>query len=273
MPEKVRRIFLDPSRCIGCRSCVAACRECDTHKGESMIYIDYVERENTVASSPTLCMHCEDPLAPCAQVCPAQAILVSPDGVVQSADETRCIYCENCGYACPFGVPKFNIAGHYMQKCNLCYDRTSQGKGPMCATVCPTQAIFYGTYEDWLAAGRGRQGAKPVNTFYFGRQRVTTRNYVVMRQEDDVLDLLALAEEASSGQPINLPAPTANNNTTAWVEAEEAGIPVREAPAEPWTPRVPPTPDPAISPNPLAPPEAPSVPVPSKPSTSVRTHS
>ena len=68
MVELVKRIFLDPSRCIGCRSCVAACRECDTHKGESMIYIDFVERHNTVASSPTLCMHCEDPLAPCAQV-------------------------------------------------------------------------------------------------------------------------------------------------------------------------------------------------------------
>ena len=103
----VKRIFLDPSRCIGCRSCVAACRECDTHKGESMIYIDFIERENTVATSPTLCMHCEDPLAPCAQVCPAQAILVSPDGVVHQADETRCIYCRNCVFACPFGVPKF----------------------------------------------------------------------------------------------------------------------------------------------------------------------
>src|SRR5450759_1355208 len=100
--------------------------------------------------------------------------------------------CENCGYACPFGVPKFNIGGHYMQKCNLCYDRTSQGKGPMCATVCPTQAIFYGTYEEWVRAGRAGQGAKPVNTFSFGRQRVRTRNYVVMRQEDEALDLLSL---------------------------------------------------------------------------------
>ena len=239
MADLVQRIFLDPSRCIGCRSCVAACRECDTHKGESMIYIDYLERHNTVASSPTLCMHCEEPLAPCAQVCPAQAILVSPDGVVQSADETRCIYCENCGYACPFGVPKFNIAGHYMQKCNLCYDRTSQGKGPMCATVCPTQAIFYGTYEEWLTAGRAQQGAKPVNTFLFGRQRVRTRNYVIMRQQDEELDLMTLLEEADLGYRANLPAATANQHADVWVDAETAGIPQREAPPQPWTPRQP----------------------------------
>jgi len=247
MADLVKRIFLDPSRCIGCRSCVAACRECDTHKGESMIYIDYIERQQSVATSPTLCMHCEDPLAPCAQVCPAQAILVSPDGVVQSADETRCIYCENCGYACPFGVPKFQRAGHYMQKCNLCYDRTTQGKGPMCATVCPTQAIFYGTYEEWVASGRAQQGAKPVNTFFFGRQHVRTRNYVVVSEQQDELDLLSLVSEADLGWHIDLPAATANQYAESWVDAETAGIPQREAPPQPWTPRQPLAPTPVSS--------------------------
>src|SRR5487761_710191 len=81
----VKRIFLDPSRCIGCRACVTACRECDTHKGQSMIYIDYINRGDTVATSPTVCMHCEEPVAPCAQVCPAQAILISPDGVLHGS--------------------------------------------------------------------------------------------------------------------------------------------------------------------------------------------
>ncbi len=246
----VKRIFLDPSRCIGCRSCVAACRECDTHKGESMIYIDFIERQNTVATSPTLCMHCEEPLAPCAQVCPAQAILVSPDGVVHQADETRCIYCRNCVYACPFGVPKFNVEAHYMRKCNLCYDRTSQGKGPMCATVCPTQAIFYGTYEEWLAARRGKQSAKPVNVFYFGQQRVQTRNYVVMTEEDESLDLMAMVEAASLGKGEAMPDATAAHNADQWVDALAAGIPQREAPPQPWAPRTPPGTTPKPEPEP-----------------------
>jgi Fe-S-cluster-containing dehydrogenase component len=235
----VKQIFLDPSRCIGCRSCVAACRECDTHKGESMIYIDYIERDQSVATSPTLCMHCEDPLAPCAQVCPAQAIMVSPDGVVHQADEARCIYCENCGYACPFGVPKFDINKHFMRKCNLCYDRTSQGKGPMCTTVCPTQALFYGTYEEWVAAGRGKQGAKPVNIFFFGRQQVRTRNYVVLTEQDDTLDLMALLDQKTLGKGSNIPAPTAARNAEQWVEAKTAGIPECAAPAQPWAARNP----------------------------------
>lgn len=101
MLESVKRIFLDPSRCIGCRSCVAACRKCDTHKGESMIYIDYIERYNTVASSPTLCMHCEDPLSPCAQVCAAQAILVSPVELEYAIDKAS-LQCYNA----PHGKPQ-----------------------------------------------------------------------------------------------------------------------------------------------------------------------
>ncbi len=34
--------FIDPNRCIGCQACVQACTECDTHRGESMIHLEYV---------------------------------------------------------------------------------------------------------------------------------------------------------------------------------------------------------------------------------------
>ncbi len=54
-------MFIDPQRCIGCRACVAACRECGTHKGYSMIYVDYLDRSETTATMPTVCMHCKEP--------------------------------------------------------------------------------------------------------------------------------------------------------------------------------------------------------------------
>ena len=38
------QFFIDPSRCIGCQSCVQACTECDTHRGDSMIHVEYVDR-------------------------------------------------------------------------------------------------------------------------------------------------------------------------------------------------------------------------------------
>jgi len=46
--------FLDSSRCIGCQACVQACTECDTHKGESMIHLEYVDRGHSVQTVPVV---------------------------------------------------------------------------------------------------------------------------------------------------------------------------------------------------------------------------
>ena len=75
--------FLDPNRCIGCQACVHACSECDTHKGHSMIHLEFVDRALTTQTVPVVCMHCDSPT--CAEVCPADAIKKTGDGVVQSA--------------------------------------------------------------------------------------------------------------------------------------------------------------------------------------------
>ena len=40
--------YVDPSRCIGCRSCLQACEECDTHRGKSMINFDFVDRNGYI---------------------------------------------------------------------------------------------------------------------------------------------------------------------------------------------------------------------------------
>jgi Fe-S-cluster-containing dehydrogenase component len=188
----IKTLFVDPSRCIGCRACEAACRECDSHKGESMVMVDFVDRGSSVATQPTVCMHCEDPVAPCAQVCPALAILITPEGVVQQADPSRCIGCRNCVYACPFGVPKMDVEARLMKKCNLCYDRTAQGLKPWCAQACPTQALWYGEYEEFSAL---RQGVA-VNHTAFGTQEVRTRVYHVVAEPMPTFDILALLEEA-----------------------------------------------------------------------------
>jgi Fe-S-cluster-containing dehydrogenase component len=192
----IKTLFIDPARCIGCRACEAGCRECDTHKGESMVMVDFVDRGISVATQPTVCMHCEDPVAPCAQVCPAQAILISPEGVVQQADPSRCIGCKNCVYACPFGVPKFDGEAKLMKKCNLCYDRTVQGLKPWCAQACPTQAIWYGTFEEFSASRNGQA----VSQTQFGTQDVHTRVYHVLPGPTYELDVLSLLREAAGEQ-------------------------------------------------------------------------
>ena len=166
--------FVDPSRCIGCQACVHACTECDTHRGESMIHLEYVDRGSSVQTVPVVCMHCEQPT--CAEVCPADAIKRTADGVVQSARKPRCIACGNCVIACPFGVPKIDLEKQLMMKCDMCYDRTSVGKKPMCATVCPSQALFYGSAEEIALL---RPMSEPINRFQFGQQTITTRVFVM----------------------------------------------------------------------------------------------
>ena len=190
----VKTLFLDPSRCIGCRACEAACRECDSHKGESMVMIDFIDRGRSVATQPTVCLHCEEPVAPCAQVCPVMAIQITADGVVQTADASRCIACRNCVYACPFGVPKMDVEARLMKKCNLCYDRTSQGLKPWCAQACPTQAIWYGDYEAFVNERRGRA----VNRTVFGAQEVRTKVYQVLPEDQPKLDVGVLLQQAQA---------------------------------------------------------------------------
>ncbi len=180
--------YVDPSRCIGCQSCVNACSECDTHRGLSMIHVDFLDRPNGIATVPTVCMHCDDPT--CANVCPADAIKKGEDGVVQSALKPRCVACGNCALACPFGVPRVYASLELMMKCDMCYDRTSAGKRPMCATVCPSQALAYVRPE---AITSRRE--KPVNEFRFGARTVRTKVYMMAPAgataiEPDVVDYI-----------------------------------------------------------------------------------
>ena len=129
---------VDQSRCIGCEACVQACEECETHRGKSMINFDYIERRDSISFAAYVCCYCDEPT--CAQVCPADAIKKGEDGIVHSSLKPRCIACNNCVIACPFGIPKMMEPEQQMMKCDMCYDRTSVGKRPMCATVCPSGA-------------------------------------------------------------------------------------------------------------------------------------
>lgn len=192
--------FIDPSRCIGCQSCVQACAECDTHRGKPMIHLEYIDRATSTQTAPTICMHCEDPT--CARVCPADAIKITPDGIVQSSLKPRCIGCSNCVLSCPFGVPKYMGEMDQMMKCDMCYDRTSVGKKPMCATVCPSQALAFGPRDEILAGRRG----KPVNTFQFGNQTIRTKVSIIMPPETErvVVDIPGLLEDAAHDAVVDL---------------------------------------------------------------------
>lgn len=193
--------FIDPARCIGCQACVHACSECETHKGHSMIHLEYVDRSQSVQTVPVVCMHCESPT--CADVCPADAIKRSADGVVMTARKPRCIACSNCVLACPFGVPKMLSEFDLMMKCDMCYDRTATGRKPMCATVCPSGALFYG---DRAVVDEQRQRSRPINQFKFGQQTIRTKVNMMAPRHGTVeqLDVTAAMHEPPPGRSIAL---------------------------------------------------------------------
>ena len=194
-----RHFFLDPNRCIGCQACVQACTECDTHKGHAMIHLEYINRSLSVQTTPVVCMHCDSPT--CAEVCPADAIKRTEDGVVQTARKPRCIACNNCVLACPFGVPKMNSDYELMMKCDMCYDRTSVGKKPMCATVCPSGALFFGSEEE---VRQLRPASTPVQRFQFGRQVIQTKVRMMVPQRAPV-EHLDVTAALADGEPQRIP--------------------------------------------------------------------
>ena len=72
-----------------------------------------------------------------------------------------------------------------MMKCDMCYDRSSVGKKPMCATVCPSGALTFTTMEEMQ---RTRQGI-PVNSWRFGEEEVRTKVYVMVPREVNRVDI------------------------------------------------------------------------------------
>jgi Fe-S-cluster-containing dehydrogenase component len=173
-----------------------------------MIHLEYTDRSQSPQTVPVVCMHCEEPA--CAAVCPADAIKKTADGIVQSALTSHCIGCSNCVLACPFGVPEYIPQFDLMMKCDMCYDRTSTGKRPMCVTVCPSGALAYGPREEMIALRR----EQPSNRFVFGPQVVQTKVQIMVpvgveELEVDIVAFMAHQPSAcsapQSARPADMP--------------------------------------------------------------------
>jgi Fe-S-cluster-containing dehydrogenase component len=164
-----------------------------------MIHLEYVARAHSTQTAPVVCMHCDQPT--CAEVCPADAIKRTGDGVVQTARKPRCVACDNCVLACPFGVPKMYAEFRLMMKCDMCYDRTSAGKKPMCAAVCPSGALFFGARE---RVEQLRPRSQPVNRFQFGGQMITTKVNMMTPKvaHAEYMDVTAAMDGQSTGKDI-----------------------------------------------------------------------
>ena len=131
---KTYRLWIDDAACWGCQTCEVACKqENDIPIGLKIIKVKEMEPTDLNAHRSdytfhvALCQHCED--APCAAVCPVEAIKRHPDGIV-ILDSEKCTGCQTCIEACPYNTIAFDEEKNIAMKCNLCVHRIDQGLVP-----------------------------------------------------------------------------------------------------------------------------------------------
>ena len=151
MPRKCLVINLD--RCTGCDSCIVSCKF-ENHLPLGTFYnrvmqvgptgsYPNVERYNL----PVQCQQCTH--ARCVEVCPTGASYRDSESGIVLVDESKCIGCQYCLYACPYGVRTFSEADGVARKCTLCQHLTASGSAvPACVHNCPGGARFYGDLDD-----------------------------------------------------------------------------------------------------------------------------
>ncbi|MEO8053921.1 MAG: hydrogenase 2 operon protein HybA [Acidobacteriota bacterium] len=178
-PADAVGLMYDTTLCIGCKTCVVACREANNKKPDTSnsnglwdAPLDLNGQTKTIiklykdSDSPersyfkTQCMHCVDPA--CVGACMIGALQKREKGIVTYKQE-YCSGCRYCQVACPFEIPKFEWESKapLMVKCELCNHRLAEGKLPGCVEVCPRHAVIYGTREALLAEAKKRIADHP----------------------------------------------------------------------------------------------------------------
>ncbi|MEM9850715.1 MAG: 4Fe-4S dicluster domain-containing protein [Pseudomonadota bacterium] len=195
-------LAIDLDICVGCHACVINCKEWNTaNYGAPLADMDaygsepagtFLNRIHTfeVANDagpaqtvhfPKSCLHCED--APCVTVCPTGASYKRVEDGIVLVNESHCIGCGLCAWACPYGARELDAKEGVMKKCTLCVDRIYNenlpeiDREPACVRTCPANARHFGDYADpestvsRLSAERGgialmqEQGTNPVNRY------------------------------------------------------------------------------------------------------------
>lgn len=175
-------VLVDLSRCVGCRSCEAACireqgllvpekpftdrsvlaeAEPGRRRTDETRYTVVNEYNITGREHPLYrkvqCNHCQEPA--CLSSCFVNAYTKTPEGAVIYNPKV-CVGCRTCMIACPFYIPAFKYSSAFdprIMKCVFCYDtRLKYGKQPACVEACPQEALVFGKRTELITRARRR---------------------------------------------------------------------------------------------------------------------
>lgn len=150
-------IMVDLDRCIGCKTCIVACRNANgltDHEALPGQMPHYLRVESAREGSfPDLkfstwvipCQHCKN--AQCIKACDAGAIAKDPVTGIVTINADQCDGSKACMEACPYDVIQFDELNGHAHKCDLCGDRISMGESPACVSACLTDALRFGEKE------------------------------------------------------------------------------------------------------------------------------
>ena len=209
--QKKLGLVIDLDLCVGCHACATACKEWnsgghmaplpdfnaygDGAWGVWFNRIHSFEEEDSAGGGactvhfPKSCLHCDEPA--CVTVCPTGASYKRAEDGIVLVNESLCIGCKLCSWACPYGAREFDTDAGVMKKCTLCIDRIyndnliPEERQPACVMVCPTKARFFGDLGDptsgvsEIVATRGGKdlmpelGYRPVNKYLPPRRAPT----------------------------------------------------------------------------------------------------
>ena len=151
-------IVTDLNKCVGCLGCSVACKVIN-----NVPVGNYWNKVLRVGPHPRTeggqwpdvytyfltvqCQHCANP--ECVKVCPTEASHIEADGTVQ-IDKSKCIGCQFCVMACPYGVRYLNEEEKVVEKCTLCEQKIAQGELPQCVSQCGGRARWFGDIEQGI---------------------------------------------------------------------------------------------------------------------------
>jgi sulfite dehydrogenase (quinone) subunit SoeB len=166
-------LLIDVDACVGCHACATACKEWNGTSlmaGGAPDYQPYGAEPSGVwfnrirhyeageyphsktLNVPLSCMHCED--ADCVTVCPTGASYKRAEDGIVLVDPEKCMGCNYCAWACPYGSRELDAEQGVMRKCTLCVDRIydtgrpEADRQPACVLACPTHARHFGDFDD-----------------------------------------------------------------------------------------------------------------------------
>ncbi len=165
-------LVIDLDTCVGCQACAVACKQWNTSgttgalpdydpygAEPSGLWFNRVRHyevgdfpANRTVNFPMSCMHCED--AACVDVCPTGASYKRAEDGIVLIDQDKCMGCNYCSWACPYGARELDRHSGTMKKCTLCVDRIydtalpEAERQPACVLTCPTHARHFGDFDD-----------------------------------------------------------------------------------------------------------------------------